>query len=146
MSHWDNDDDDYDYDDEIEYDVLNYDKYVYFPDIEELKKAWKTPKKALIDAVNTYKIPVLFTEYGYPSVEYAAHKPWENNIQNSVNEDLQSKAYLALYQSFWHEEWFLGGFLWKWFPVYTERQQSRDAYSPQGKDVEKVIQMYYQKK
>lgn len=116
------------------------------PDVEELKNAWKAPKKALIDAVNTYKIPVLFTEYGYPSVAYAAHKPWENNIQNSVNEELQSKAYLALYQSFWHEEWFLGGFLWKWFPVYTERQQSRDAYSPQGKKVEKVIQMYYQKK
>ena len=116
------------------------------PGIEELKKGWTKHKKGLQVAVDTYKIPILFTEYGYPSVDYAAHKPWENGLQNTANETLQSDAYLALYQSFWKEEWFLGGFLWKWFPVYTERHQRRDTFSPQGKVAEKVIQMYYQKK
>lgn len=116
------------------------------PSEDELKTAWKIPKKGLIEAVNTYKIPVVFTEYGYPSVEYATQKPWENNTQNSTNEELQAKAYLALYESLWQEEWFLGGFLWKWFPIYTEKHQQRDAFSPQGKKVEKVIQTYYKQK
>ena len=93
--------------------------------------------------------PILFTEYGYLSVDGAAGKTWllEKKVHDlDINEKAQANALGALYSSFWDEDWWIGGFLWKWFPNghghegYPERD-----YTPQGKLGEKVVAKWYDK-
>lgn len=92
---------------------------------------------------------ILFTEYGYLSVDGAAGKTWELEKQVrelDINEKAQANALEALYSSFWEEEFWAGGFLWKWFPNghghegYPERD-----YTPQGKIAESVVKNWYSK-
>ena len=84
--------------------------------------------------------PVIFTEYGYPSFATAASKPWQDAPHDPNFEDIQALLYRSLYERFWTEEWFAGGFVWKW--KYTGEGQST-GYSPQGKQAEAVLKKWY---
>ena len=44
------------------------------------------------------KIPVLFTEYGYRSVENCAKEPWVADRKGTVSLTAQQNAYEALYR------------------------------------------------
>ena len=53
----------------------------------------------------------------------------------------------ALYDVFWKEEWFAGGFVWKWFLQHDKvGGENNNRFTPQNKPVEKVIQTYYKSK
>ena len=87
--------------------------------------------------------PILFTEYGYLSVDSCAGKSWElepNVDRLQVNEQAQANAFDALYSAFWCKPYFAGGFLWKWFPEMKghEGYPEKD-YTPQGKLAESII-------
>lgn len=93
---------------------------------------------------------ILFTEFGYLSVDGCAGKTWEleqNINQLPVNEKAQATAYEALFEHFWKKDWWAGGFLWKWFPNdqghegYFEKD-----YTPQGKLAEKKLRDWYRPK
>ncbi len=93
--------------------------------------------------------PILFTEYGYLSVDGAAGKTWEleKKVQSlDINERAQANSLKALLRSFSDEEFWVGGFLWKWFPngAGHEGYPERD-YTPQGKEGEKILSEWYQK-
>lgn len=93
--------------------------------------------------------PIIFTEFGYLSVNGSASKTWEleNNIHNiDINEMAQANALDALYETFWEKDWWQGGFLWKWFPDMKghEGYPEKD-YTPQGKEAEKVVTKWYGK-
>ncbi len=93
--------------------------------------------------------PILFTEYGYLSVDGAAGKTWEleKKVKKlDINEKAQANALSALYGAFWNKDWWAGGFLWKWFPngMGHEGYPERD-YTPQGKLGAEVISKWYQK-
>jgi len=93
--------------------------------------------------------PILFTEYGYLSVDGAAGKTWllEKKVHDlDINEKAQANALGALYSAFWDEDWWMGGFLWKWFPNGQghEGYPERD-YTPQGKLGEEVLAKWYKK-
>ncbi len=107
------------------------------PNIVELQNAWK-PDKANMKAISEkFNVPILFTEYGYLSVDGCAYKTWEleNNIDNlSVNELAQANAIDAALSTFWMESFWAGGFLWKWFPNMQGHEGYLDKdYTPQGK-------------
>ncbi len=117
------------------------------PSIKQLKKAWAGPKKALEQVATTFNKPILFTEFGYLSVDGCTYNNWELEAkvkQMPINEQAQADAYEALFQSFWDEPWWHGGFLWKWFPNgeghegYVERD-----YTPQGKLGEETLRKWY---
>ena len=56
----------------------------------------------------------------------------------------QSTAFQALYQTFWGQEWFAGGFLWKWKVQQRLRQGKSDkSFSPQNKSTEEIIRRFY---
>ncbi len=93
--------------------------------------------------------PILFTEYGYLSVDGAAGKTWllEKKVHDlDINEKAQANALGALYSAFWDEDWWMGGFLWKWFPNGQghEGYPERD-YTPQGKLGQDVVAKWYKK-
>jgi hypothetical protein len=117
------------------------------PGVDDLVKEWIPIKKRMNVLSKKYNKQILFTEYGYLSVDGCAGKTWElekNRQQRSVNEKAQCNALEALYSTFSHEDYWAGGFMWKWYPNGNVRQGFKDHdYTPQGKMAEKVIQEWY---
>lgn len=92
---------------------------------------------------------ILFTEYGYLSVDGAAGKTWEleKNIDHlQKNEQVQATALEALFDAFWHQDFWAGGFLWKWFPNgHGHEGYPEKDYTPQGKLAEEIVTKWYGK-
>jgi len=117
------------------------------PDVEAMKTAWEPIRNKLKAFSQKKDKPVLFTEYGYLSVDGCGWRNWElekNIEQRAINEQAQANAYEALFQTFHAESWWAGGFLWKWFPNMRghEGYPERD-YTPQGKKGEEIIRKWY---
>lgn len=115
------------------------------PTFEDCMKGWEKYKTNISKLSKEHDRPILFTEYGYRSVDYAGKQPWvADRNMTAVNLEAQVNTTKALYESFWKEEWFAGGFIWKWFIDY-ERSGGENNYmfTPQNKPVEKVIATYY---
>lgn len=115
------------------------------PEVKELKKALSEYKNELEDLSEKLQTPILFTEYGFRSRDFAANKPWESDRQGEVNIQTQVNCYKAFYQSFWDEEYVAGGFIWKWFVNYNSvGGESNNDFTPQRKlRTEKVIKEVY---
>lgn len=119
------------------------------PQVEQLKAAWKPHVQRLRDFSQRWQKPVLFTEFGYLSVNGAAGRTWEleKNIQRlPVNELAQAHCLEAIFATFQPEPWWAGGFLWKWFPHMRghEGYPERD-YTPQGKLAERTLRQWYRR-
>ena len=116
------------------------------PSIEEMKMGWKPLISELKSFSKKWDKKILFTEYGFQSVNGGAGKHWEvdKSIDNA-NMDVQKNAYEATFESIWDQDWFAGGFLWKWHltPRGVERNTTR--FTPQGKPAEEIISKWYGK-
>ena len=117
------------------------------PTIELLKRKWKPVTNKLRTFSKLQNRKILFTEYGYLTVDGCADKCWilEKEInQLSINQRAQANAFEALYLSLWGEKFWAGGFIWKWFPdgMGDEGFPEKD-YCPQNKYSEKIIKKWY---
>jgi hypothetical protein len=116
------------------------------PSVVEIKKAWKTHLETLEKFSNDTNKPILFTEYGYRSMDFTAKAPWESHRSDEVNHEAQKNAYQGFFEACWHQKWFAGGFLWKWYDSnYTPNHHNSD-YTPQNKPVMEIISSWYGKK
>ena len=115
------------------------------PTVQELEDGWQSHKKVISEIQNKFKKPVLFTEFGYRSVFYTGKEPWKSDrIKGEVDLVGQLNATQAIYNQFWKEDWFAGGFLWKWFHDHEEvGGENNNRFTPQNKPVEKLIQKLY---
>ena len=117
------------------------------PTVEQLLKAWKKPLAKIEKLYCKYQKPILFTEFGYMSVDRCAYNTWElEGKRRSIpqNNKAQMNALEALFKTFWVKDWWAGGFLWKWHP--DNKSGSHDhskGYTPQGKDAEKCVAKWY---
>jgi len=113
----------------------------YFPCLE----GWKAHKYIIKSMSDTFKKPVLFTEFGYRSVDYAGKEPWKSDrSMTAINMEAQIHTTKALFETFWKEDWFAGGFLWKWFIHHDAVGGTNNPmFTPQNKPVEQVIKQYY---
>lgn len=110
------------------------------PSVREIEQGWSDIKQQLRSSGAKYDKPILFTEYGYQSLKGAAGKHWEvDKSQASIDMDVQANAYEALFNVFWEEKWFAGGFLWKWHLKDDFGGPLNPNFTPQGKAAEKVI-------
>ncbi|GHB80927.1 glycoside hydrolase family 113 [Persicitalea jodogahamensis] len=114
------------------------------PDVVTLKNGWKPHLKALEKYSSKVQKPILFTEFGYMSSDFAARRPWESDRDRPANELLQARTYEAFFQEVWKQDWMAGGFVWKWFPGLGQGERARDPFSPQNKEAEKVLEKYFQ--
>ena len=88
--------------------------------------------------------PVLFTEIGYASRDYAAQEPWLGDI-GSPNCDLQARAYQAAIEVFADQPWFRGMFWWAWTPFSDAGGCCDRGFTPQNKPAAAVLRdAYYQ--
>lgn len=114
------------------------------PSVASCKEGWQ-PHLASMEAFQqqTNK-PIVFTEYGYRSVDNCAEEPWNSDHSGNVNLAAQQNAYQALFETFWHQSWFQGGFLWKWFPDHSSAGgNTNNRFTPQNKPVENDITQWY---
>ena len=117
------------------------------PDVRALKDAWVPVCERLRDFSQKHKRPVLFTEFGYLSVNNCGWRNWEleRGVKSrKINEQAQANCIEALLSTFQAQTWWAGGFLWKWFPNMRghEGYPERD-YTPQGKAGEAVLRKWY---
>jgi len=115
------------------------------PTVEQLKEGWQPWKNKIAVLSKEVNRPVLFTEFGYRSMDYTAKKPWlvDRNEEN-VNLEGQVNAKKAIFESFWDEDWFAGGFVWKWFIHHDKAGGPQDnRFTPQNKPAQEIIKTFY---
>ena len=114
------------------------------PTTADLDKGWQTHLKTLEKLSEKTQKPILFTEFGYRSVEGAAVRPWESSRQYTPNLQHQAEAYEALFRNVWRQKWFAGGFAWKWFLHPEHHNREPDPYTPQNKPAAMVMKKWYE--
>ena len=116
-----------------------------YPTRDDLKKGWQPWKSKLEGLSREHRKPVLFTEFGYRSMDYAGKKPWlVHGNEMKVNLEAQADATQVIFEEFWNEDWFAGGFLWKWFIHHDRVGGHQDnRFTPQNKPAEAIIRNHY---
>ncbi len=119
------------------------------PGKKRLHKLWQPVHKELKAVHQKFSKPILFTEFGYMSIDGCAGKTWELEAkmdQIPVNEEAQAVALEGMFSFFEKQDYWQGGFLWKWYPYqgYYLDHKTKD-YSPQNKEAEKTVRYWYQK-
>lgn len=115
------------------------------PSQEQMTQGWKKWKDKMAQISSELERPILFTEFGYRSMDYTAKKPWlVDRNEMDVNLKAQADALGVTFKEFWKESWFAGGFVWKWFIHHERVGGSEDnRFTPQNKPAENVIRMHY---
>lgn len=115
------------------------------PTVSEFENGWIPHKNEIKRIQKKFAKPVVFTEYGYRSVDFTGHKPWESKrVKGNVNLVAQKNATQAIYNQFWNEDWFAGGFIWKWFHNHNNvGGENNNRFTPQNKPTEKLIKKLY---
>jgi len=117
------------------------------PSIVQLKEGWQIWKPTMKKLSAEKGKPILFTEFGYRSMDYTAKKPWlVDRNDEGVNLSAQVNATQAIFNEFWKEDWFAGGYIWKWFIWHDQVGGAEDnRFTPQNKPAEKTLKEWYQK-
>lgn len=115
------------------------------PSIADFEKGWTIHKNEIERIQGQFKKPVLFTEFGYRSVHFTGKEPWDSKrVQASVDLEAQKNGLQAIYNQFWKEPWFAGGFVWKWFHRHDRvGGVNNNRFTPQNKPAEKLITQLY---
>ena len=116
------------------------------PTVQDFEEGWQDHKKEIMNVHKQYKKPVLFTEFGYRSIDFSGKKPWKaNRVRGAINLEAQVNGLQAIHNQFWKEDWFAGGFVWKWFHVHERVGGEKDnRFTPQNKPAEKLLTKLYQ--
>jgi len=128
----------------------------YFPLVEETTPEVSTIehnllpiKENLFELSCRYEKPILFTEYGYRSIDFALWKSWDLGMinQENLNFEAQKNGYSAFYNTFWNEDWIAGGFFWEWKVVSENglNDPNENGWYVNDKPVEKIIMNWYEK-
>ncbi|MCM4166915.1 hypothetical protein KCTC52924_01770 [Arenibacter antarcticus] len=117
------------------------------PTVAQLRQGWQKHKDKIRTLSMAVDKPVLFTEYGYRSNNYTAKRPWlVDHSEDDINLDAQVNATQAIFEEFWNEEWFAGGFVWKWFIDHEKAGGPMDnRFTPQNKPAQEVIKNFYKR-
>lgn len=115
------------------------------PTVAAIENALKPIKTGIKELSLKYKKPILFTEFGYQSKDFTTAEPWNHSKTNEVNMIAQKNALEALFNQFWKENWFAGGFLWKWYDKKTAGGTNNADYTVQNKPAETLVSLWYKK-
>ncbi|UAM98448.1 glycoside hydrolase [Polaribacter litorisediminis] len=115
------------------------------PTIQEFESGWKPHKEEIMRIQKKFDRPILFTEFGYRSMDFNGKQPWDSNrVEGNINLQAQSDALKAIHNQFWNEDWFAGGFIWKWFHRHDYvGGENNNRFTPQNKPAEVLIQQLY---
>lgn len=110
------------------------------PRVEELVVGWTPHVFAMKEFSLAHQKPVVFTEWGYRTVDFCALRPWESDRSSDVNLHGQTNAYKALYIAMYSQDWFAGGFMWKWHPEHHQAGGAdNNRFTPQNKPAQAAL-------
>ncbi len=116
------------------------------PEIGTIKSGWQPIKNKLASLSRKWDKPILFTEFGFQSIDGATGNHWDIDKSTvSPNLSLQADAYEATFQVFENEPWFAGGFFWKWHFTMRSGDRYEKEWTPQNKPAAEVIARWYGK-
>jgi len=130
------------------------------PNLEQLRAGWEKPMEELKKFSNKVGKPILFTEVGYKSTKDSGIEPWawpqrinRQEREKIYSDQTQANLYEALFTEVLDEPWMAGVHLWKWYPNYEERLNSRVGskpyysidFTPQQKQAEEVMAEWFGK-
>lgn len=113
------------------------------PSVEELVSSWSQLVTAVEAWQKALQKPVLFTEIGYRSVDFAAREPWHWAKEASYNGGAQANAYEAAFWAFWGKVWFAGMFWWSRSTDPQAGGTGDTGYTPQHKPALNVLRRYF---
>ena len=115
------------------------------PTIEDFEAGWQPHKIEIQKIQHKFNKPILFTEYGYRSIDFTGKEPWDSKrITGSINLLAQKNGLQAIHNQFWKEDWFLGGFIWKWFHKHDKVGGKENfMFTPQNKPAEALLRKQY---
>jgi hypothetical protein len=91
---------------------------------------------------------IIFTEYGYRSIRKCAATPWNYSVtkKEKIDQRSQVRALTAIYDNIWDQDFFAGGFLWKWYPNHQYAGGKHNSmFTVQNKLAEKTVRAQYTK-
>ncbi len=119
------------------------------PTVQELKLAWIDPIRKISQVYKYYKKPILFTEFGYRSIDQCCWQQWlRENLPHDayVNLQNQENAYKAFFESFWHQPWFAGVFFWQWYIHHPAAGGIKNSdFTPQNKPAANLVANWFGK-
>ncbi|MCB0737679.1 MAG: hypothetical protein KDC92_09215 [Bacteroidetes bacterium] len=113
------------------------------PSKEELAESWKPWSQKLQNLSKKHDRKILFTEFGYRSIQNNLEAPYEYAKSAEYHLEAQSVALNALFTHTWNQDWMAGGFLWKWYANHQKQHFANNDYSPQNKPAQQIIRQYY---
>lgn len=115
------------------------------PTLEAAKQGWQMHKSEIKTYSEKHDKPILFTEFGYRSIDFAGRAPWTvDRVDKQVNLEAQAILTHALLEEFWEEDWFAGGFVWKWFHDHDNvGGKDNNRFTPQNKPAEQILKAFY---
>lgn len=119
------------------------------PSVADLVAAWRPIAVSLARLSGEHHLPILFTEVGWKSTPDAAVRPWEWSERVSgpmvrVSTGTQARAYDAFFRVFWHEPWFAGAHIWKWYANHAASGGPGSIdFTPQNKPAESVMARWF---
>ncbi|MGZ0016255.1 glycoside hydrolase family 113 [Yeosuana sp. AK3] len=115
------------------------------PTVEACKIGLEPWKKEIKSYYDTFKKPIIFTEFGYRSVDFTGKEPWKSDREMAeVNLEAQTNATQAFFETFWNEDWVAGGFIWKWFHNHEQAGGVQDSqFTPQNKPANHIVRHYF---
>lgn len=118
------------------------------PTVQEFEDGWILHKKEIKKIQSQFKKPILFTEYGYRSIDFTGKEPWDSKrVSGAINLEAQVNGLQAIYNQFWKEDWFAGGFVWKWFHRHDRvGGENNNRFTPQNKPAEKLMRSLFKEK
>ncbi|EIJ37659.1 hypothetical protein JoomaDRAFT_0620 [Galbibacter orientalis DSM 19592] len=117
------------------------------PSLTDLKSGWEVHKEAMKNFAAKKRKQVVFTEYGYRSIDFSGKEPWKHDRSKLLaNYEAQTNCLLSLYQNIWDEPWFAGGFLWKWFPQGGNHISEQNRFTIQEKPSQTVLERFFEQR
>ncbi len=114
------------------------------PSVQEFKNGWEPHLQDLKNFSEMHNKPVVFTEFGYRSMEYNGLQPWDSSSGNVYSGTAQANAYQAVLEQLWAQDWFKGGFIWKWYDYHhSAGGAGHNRYTPQNKPAEAILAHHY---
>ncbi|MFH1784301.1 MAG: T9SS type A sorting domain-containing protein [bacterium] len=122
------------------------------PSVEELKAGWTNYSgtygthnwiaelEAWQASINK---PIIFTEIGYRSIDYAAKEPWAWGNNATYNAQLQANCYQATIEVLQEKSWFAGMYWWDWLAYPTAGGDGDIDFTPQNKPAEATLTALY---
>ncbi len=112
---------------------------------DDVEQNWLTDVIPDMEVLQTsVGIPVIFTEYGYRSVDYCGNEPWVTDSLGAVNTFAQENCLLGLYNAFDGKDWFEGGFVKGWdIENPNAGGASDDGFTPQNKDAGHFLKVLF---